>query len=871
MHEVKTNIMTKVKNKRAIRNLAISSIRGNVKKYAVMICAVILTTVLFSSFFTVGGSMINEMQEGSMRQLGGSSHATLKYLTQAEYDKVKDDKQVKYITYRISSGELTGKIFNELRTELGYYEPQAAKACFCYPEVGNFPEKENEIVLSDVVLDKLGVPLEIGRKLTLDVRIGTEIVTEDFVLSGYFRGEKLSFSQIGLVSKAFQDKYAPTRVNGKYPKDSNSIEGSITVEIMYRNSFNIEKKTIALIERSGLDSDTEYGTSWAYLQTIMDPATTALGVVLLITFMIAGYLIIYNIFDLNIISDIQEYGLLKTIGTTGKQLKKIVRTRTRIISLIGIPIGLVLGVGVGSFILPEITKTFITGAMDTGKLHMNIWILVFAAAFSYLTVVISARKPCVKASKVSPIETVKYTEERGKNGKPKKKLVTVILSLSLALVVLNSVVTVVKSFSMDEYIKKIVVSDYSVQDETLDNPGAIDHITNSIDREFLDELEKQDGIEAIGNIYVVNCKEQKFSEATWNKIRENFLYDEAVKKNIKDHLNDEERVKSELEKYDKDRKLGGKTYGMSELAVNKLAVSRTLDGSDKIDWNKFNSGDYVLAARWGYEDGIFRDIVEPGDKVQIRSYNPKYGKKETIKGENGEEFEIIDYDDAPVKEYTVYATVDIPYAMQLHMYDLVDCEYVLPEEEFLNLNGEWKAMRTLVNVENSKEEAFEEWLKNYTENVNDELCYKSKESVLEEYKSFTDIIALIGIIIALIMGLIGIMNFGNTIVTSIITRSRELAMLEAVGMTGKQQRHSLMKEGLLYFGWTSVVSIVISTLLSLTVVRALTNGMQIFTWKFTLTPLLACLPFICMLILIIPVIAYKQISKKTVVDRLHEE
>ena len=66
--------MTKVNNRRAIRNLAISSIRANVKKYAVMVCAVILTTILFSSFFTVGGSMINEMQEGSMRQSGGCCH-----------------------------------------------------------------------------------------------------------------------------------------------------------------------------------------------------------------------------------------------------------------------------------------------------------------------------------------------------------------------------------------------------------------------------------------------------------------------------------------------------------------------------------------------------------------------------------------------------------------------------------------------------------------------------------------------------------------------------------------------------------------------------------------------------------------------------
>lgn len=867
--------MTKVKNKRAIINLAISSIRANVKKYAVMVCAVILTTILFSSFFTVGGSMINEMQEGSMRQSGGCCHATIKYLTEAEYNLIKDDKKAKSVTYRIHSGELQGKIFNEFRTELSYYEPLAAKEGFCYPEVGKLPEKENEIVLSDIILNELGVPLEVGSKLTLDVKVRQETFTKDFILSGYFKGDKLSFSQIGMVSKAFQEKYAPTQADGRFSGDAGEVDGCIDADIMFHSSRNIEKQTIALIERSGLDSNTEYGVNWAYLQTNMDPTTTVLGVVLLITFMIAGYLIIYNIFDLNIISDIQEYGLLKTIGTTGKQLRKVVAIRARIISLIGIPIGLLIGVGVGTTILPAVSNNMITGALEKGKLHMNIWIILLAAAFSYLTVAISARKPCVKASKVSPIETIKYTEERGKNGKPKKKLVTVILSLSLALVVLNSVVTIVKSFSMDDFIKLLIISDYSIQDETLDNPGASVNITDAVDKSFLDELAKQDGIEGIGNVYVVKNRSHEFSEETWKIVHDKFLKDEMVRKSVEEHLHSHSEeditVDQMLEMYDTDRTLDGKTYGMSELAVDKLEVSKTIDGTDTIDWEKFNSGDYVLVARWDYENGVYRDIFEPGDKIQVQSNDPKYETTETVYGDNGEEFEIPSYTDAPFKEYTVYATVDIPHAMQLQCYGMLDCDVILPEEEFLNLNGDWNAMRTLVDVEDSKEAAFEEWLDNYTENVNDSLCYKSKESVMEEYKSFTDMIAIIGIVVALIMGLIGIMNFGNTIITSIITRSRELAMLEAVGMTGKQQRRSLMKEGMVYFGWTGVVATALSTLLSVTAVRAIANGLPMLEWKFTLTPLVACLPFICILILIIPVIAYKNLSKKSVVDRLRED
>ena len=90
----------------------------------------------------------------------------------------------------------------------------------------------------------------------------------------------------------------------------------------------------------------------------------------------------------------QEYGLLKTIGTTGKQLKKIVIKRANLISLIGIPIGLLLGVGVGACILPFISGQMSTMTVGKGNVHLNIWILIGAALFSYITVRISAGRPC---------------------------------------------------------------------------------------------------------------------------------------------------------------------------------------------------------------------------------------------------------------------------------------------------------------------------------------------------------------------------------------------------------------------------------------------------------------------------------------------
>ena len=83
--------MSRINSKKAVSKLAHSGIRSNIKKYLVLVGAVILTTLLFSSLFTVGGSLIEEAQISTMRKIGTSYHAGLKYLSLPEYETVKDD------------------------------------------------------------------------------------------------------------------------------------------------------------------------------------------------------------------------------------------------------------------------------------------------------------------------------------------------------------------------------------------------------------------------------------------------------------------------------------------------------------------------------------------------------------------------------------------------------------------------------------------------------------------------------------------------------------------------------------------------------------------------------------------------------------
>ena len=862
--------MKNVNNKKVISDLAFSGIKSNIKKYLVLVGAVILTTLLFSSLFTVGGSVVQETQISTMRQIGTTYHAGLKYLSLPEYEQVKGVPKIKDVSHAVMVGYLSDEKLKKLTTEVYYAEEQNARKCFCYPEAGKLPEKENEIATSDLVLEALGVPAEVGSTFTVDLQIDDKVISQEFVLSGYFRGDKVAMSQTALVSKELQEKYAPVKMIPYPERTDNGYAGWVSAYVDFSNSLNIEEKLIELIERTGLRNDVDYGRNFGYAGYDIDPSMAIVCGMMLLTFFVAGYLIIYNIFDINIVSDMQEYGLLKTIGTTGKQLKKMVMKRATIISLVGIPVGLLLGVGVGSVILPFVSGQMTTLTVGKGLVHINIWILLGAALFSYLTVIISAGRPCRKAAKVSPIETLRYTESDD-NGKRGKKLTVVILSLSLALVILNGVIGLVSGFDVNEYLKEDVVADFSIQDATLDSMSAGYHITDGVDADMIEKIQMQPGVNEIGKIYISTFG-QEFSDESWKKVEEHFFRDEAVKECINNWIVDGRfDYNACMNDYRKFKSMAGNTYGMGELATGKLKVIETLDGSDKIDWEKFNSGDYVLATRWTNDGRYYVNVVDPGDKVQIKSHDPGYEETVEETTETGAVETYTSYDNAPVKEYEVYAIVDIPQAMIYRVSDFIEVNYILPESEYLKLEGDKGAMRALVDVADDKEAAFEEWIKGYTTTEDPGMAYASKESVIAEYKSMSDTIGMVGIVLAVILGLIGLMNFANTMVTSIIVRSRELAMLEAVGMTGGQQRQQLMKEGFTYFIWTTVVSVIISSIMNVTLIRFLAGELGMFVWRFTLTPLAVCLPLIMVLIVIIPVIAYNRLSKKSVIDRLRVE
>lgn len=608
--------MIKVENKKIIAKIARSLFKGNKLRNLFAVAAIILTTVMFTTMFTIGASMITSMQESTMRQVGGSAHGSFKYLSQEQYDTLKTHKSIKDIQYSIVLGFTENNELKKHPSEIRYATDKEAEYMFAKPTTGRMPSSCNEIAMDTIVLDYLGIPHELGQKITIEYSLNKEKISDSFVLTGYFDGDKaIPASQI-LISREYLDAKL-----ANFPKQSDEkIIGKINGDVMFNYPINIKGKLEKVIKDSGYDlNDIEYGANWAYI-TSMDQMDIG-GILAIVSgiflIMFCGYLIIYNIFYISVSKDIRFYGLLKTIGTTSKQIKRIIRRQAIMLCFVGIPIGLILGYIIGVIMTP----------MFLGQIQIVVKIIsvspiifIGAAIFAIITVFMSTKKPAKIAGKVSPIEAIRNTEgdvnykvKSKKNKKGNLRLIAlsnvfrnriraiiVIMSLSLSLIILNCTYSIVNGFDMDEYLSNVISTDFEVADADYFNVyvgyGAQETITD----DFLKELSMQKGITDIGNIRFTENKYQvdDIFRINLDKLKNDFPND------FKDE--DSKEINNDLE-------IGNfpvQIYGMDKLGLEKIKI---VEGN--FDLEKFKSGKYIIVSAY-YDTGNGR-YYNVSDKVNL--------------------------------------------------------------------------------------------------------------------------------------------------------------------------------------------------------------------------------------------------------------
>ena len=833
-----TDILFGNNNRLVLKLLAKRSLKA--QKNTIAVLAIMLATLLFTSLFTIAISLQTAMQESNMRTTGTSAHAGIKRLSWEEYEKLSSDTGIKDIGYSIIIGNAVGDDFNKTPTELRYGDETYLELTFNTPDTGHLPEQKNEIATSRIVLDAMGLPDKVGTQMELTFTTDTDTFTDTFTLCGIWDGDAVAYRQTMLLSKAYAEQVAPV-IHGETDGTTPPVgTGYIDAVMMMPTAWNIEKQALDVTSKYGLDErvsiNDAYQMATVNLSSML-PLVAGIAVIF-----IAGYLLIYNVFYISIAQDIRFYGMLKTLGTTARQIRKIVYKKAIKLSLMGIPIGLLLGWPIGRLLLPAIVN------MLTDDIRVittvNPLIFLVAIVFSAITVFISCQKPAILAAKISPMEALHYIEQTGGKKKQrrskhistmmmaknnltrnKKKVMIVTLSFVLSIVLLNSVYTYVTSFDFDKFVADFSLTDFTVSDTTVINNYA-PYNTANVSQDFISQTESLHGLEDIGNIYLWTSK-QPLSENDLARLQE-----------LSASSSD---IANELENYRVRQEHGVNVYGLDDFPTEYVQV---LDGELNTEQWKAGTGVYVTPLRMMGDGSLC--LYKPGDQISVTQ----------LDGTN--------------KVYDVLAVVRIPSALQTPLQVDMGLDYIFPTNELLGnmVPADQPAMKTIFNVDEEHQLATENWLKNYTTNTDTSLDYLSKVTLRQNFDRMINMFRLVGGTLCAILALIGILNFINSMTTSILSRYREIAMLQSIGMTGRQVKQMLIYEGIGYSILGLLGSLILSVIASLTVVRMMGVELTYFTWHFTLLPVFLCIIPLLLITAIVPLVCYNKMAQKTVVERL---
>lgn len=849
----------KVKNGSCIRHLSFKTLMAARKRNIIAVLAIALTALLFTSLFTIVMSINETNQNYQFRSVGGYAHGAFKDVDEDQIAVLSAHPDVKAVGVRTVLGLATQGAFEKDYAEVSYMDDNNAKWSFSQPTVGRTPKSGNEITMDTKALELLGVKPELGAQVKVTYTLADKEqmgwdITDTFTLVGWWDYDELLSVHFLNVSKEYAQKIEKKAVAGGLKPFRTDLS------VMLRSSLNIENDLTRIGEDCGYSigedaGQLRIGVNWGYTATqIWDTLGVGgilamLAVLILVAF--TGYLVIYNIFQISVAGDIRYYGLLKTIGVTPKQLRRLIRQQALLLSALGIPVGLLLGYGVGAAAVPITMSTSTMGGRYT-TVSVSPWIFLFSSVFALLTVLLSCARPGRIAGKVSPVEAVRYTERQsaGKThrkgskvtpvqmaaanlGRDKKKTVLVMVSLSLTVVLLNLLVTFIGGFDMDKYLSRRSCADFLIS-----TPDYFNYRGFSLTKEAVEPVRANTAHSLEGFAYQTGGVGMYLPESVWR---------------------DEAAFYSRNTDMDIDALLA-----QTPRDGNKVQAASQIEGLDPTLGEKLTVIDGSLDSLWEPDSHAIAIAVNLDDsgKLPDPGIYPAVGEKIKVTYGNG--------DTAYDVNYTVCALVDVPYNMSSRFYTM-GYEAILSADALYRDAGEDNVFPMLYLFDTPSPEAeaaAESYLAQLTSAPDSPLMYESKATHRAYFKEFRMTFVILGGLLCAIIGIVGILNFFNAMMTAILARSREFAVLQSVGMTGRQLETMLLWEGLLYTLGSGLIAGLLSAAVNPLAGRLLESAYWFYSYHYTITPVLAMLPAFIVLGCAIPAVMYRQAVKQSIVERL---
>lgn len=881
-------------NKLTIKNLKLNKKRTIVTIIGIML-SVALITAVSGMFFSVKESFINYEKRNH-----GNYHYLFQDVNEKDFNQFELNKKIETVNFVYNLGySILDGITNEYKPYVyvkGYTRSSFENVGVVLIE-GNLPKNENEIIIPSHLKYNGGVEYEIGDTITLNIgkrlidgsecnqfnpfqpdmetientitktfkvvgimqRPDTKI--EPYTAPGYtmitFVDEKNSSNEADVYvryTKAGLKDYHRTTgsilgVNPEYyyeiyNYDAHKIDNyEQKLKEVYDNKKFTEQQNPRLIslENNFLADDTMVG---------LGLAASVVVVVIIFT----SVFCIKNSFDISITEKTRQYGMLSSIGATRKQIKQNVYYEALILGIIGIPLGILLGL-IATFILVIISDYFLESAFNEGfnlTFTISFLAILFSIILGLITIILSARKSAKRASKISPINAIRNSEDiKIKNNRiktpiliksifgigglisyknlkrSKKKYRTTVISIVVSIIVYLAVTGFINvAFSFLEF--ELPTDDYNI---TINYRETTDKNANIY--ETIQSIEKLSNVEKYSyTSYTDYCiSNPKFSNE----------YLEVYPK-ISEQLSEE---------------------GMClELVVVSKNEFRRYTKSLGINTNE-NKQNGILV------NTIYHSTIDKNNKKTVREIDMfGYNKGDIIKGNIKLYDSYIDSTTVPnMIEYNIKIagnTTKVPMGYSSPIYHPIIV--VSEENEDLVINE--NRQKDIFIYSSNADKTFDELKELFTDY---EVHIFNMEEEARTQKSLYILIAIFLYGFITVIALIGTTNIFNTITTNMSLRQREFATLKSIGMTNDEFNRMIRLETLFYCGKSLLIGLPIGILFTYIIYRLFNQGELVVKYVFPWSAIIIVCLILFILIFTIMKYSLDKIKKQNTIETIRNE
>ena len=866
-----------------LNKLTIKNLKLNKKRTVVTIIGIMLSVALITAVASIYSSGIKSLIKYETYEKG-NYHTAFYNVPVSDMDIFENNRNIETINITKNVGYAKIDSKNE-------YKPYAFIKAFTKDSLknlsvklvdGRLPENENEIVIPTHLKTNGRVFLNIGDSITLD--IGKRIDNSNYELNQnnpYQKNDdEIGESIVETTSKTYKivgiigrpatniESYSAPGYTFITYIDENKLTGNVDIYARFskdgvKNSYetiaNILGVDAKLFKRVNNQEETSKEKLEEYLNQMnkskysdininsylialeANPiSNSGIGGLSIVVGIIIGIIVftsifcIKNSFDISITEKIKQYGMLRSIGATKRQIKRNVFYEATILGLIGIPLGLLLGF-IASYILIIISNYYLDGSFSEGlRLVFSFsWLSVLVAIIlGIVTIYFSAFKSAKRASKVSPIDSIRNSANIKINPKKIKspKLIKNIFGIGGEIsfknlkrnkkkyrtTVISIVVSVFVFIALSGFMKlvfqqvdhELEISDFNISLSTT--------ITNNESYNKFIETTRLDNIE---DYTIFRSSEISFTGNHYNKEYAKFL-NLAIDENKPTYVSIISIGEEQFKKYVDSLGLNYNEFKNKAILVDKEYVS---------NYNKNNKLITKYMRAFNFNNGDIIDATTDENK--------------TIKIEVG-------------------ATSDVkPFGLKG-----VDIDCLIISDEMFDANFKSKPLTIYYksNDANKLQDDLDDFLKGEDYNIN---------NVDENVKIMGNLFTLVGIFLygfIIVISLIGITNIFNTITTNMELRKQEFAMLKSVGMTTKEFNRMIRLESL-FMGIKSLFfGVPIGIALSYIIYHFLSEESGI-PYKLPIEAILIAIAVVFILISLIMKYSMSKINKQNTIETIRNE